>query len=487
MTVGISTQAVPETAAARNSEPIAIVGIGCRVPGGATSAAAYWDFLCAGKLGITEVPADRWDGDLLYDPDPGKPSRMITKWGGFVPNLADFDNVFFGISPREAAAMDPQQRALLHVAWEAFEDAGLPPSRLAGSRTAVFVGASINDYSQVQRMREGDLDPHGGTGNAMAIIANRLSHRFDLRGPSAVVDTACSSSLVATDLAVRALLRDDCVVALAGGVNGMFEPGPFMNFSRANMMSPRGRCPTFDASADGYVRAEGAGLVVLKRLSQALADGDRIYALIHGTAVNQDGHTSTITVPSAAAQAAMLRLATARAGRDVRDIAFIEAHGTGTPVGDPIESHAIGTVFGQPRLDQGGVVVGAGKTNTGHGESFAGILGLIKTALVVHHGQIPPNLNFATPNPHIPFAPLGLDLPLTLREYPASPEGRFAAVNSFGFGGTNACAVLGEAPAAARPLALAVKTPMPAPASGMLPLSAATPTAAATVIRSCQA
>jgi len=467
--------APPAHAVERYSEPVAIVGIGCRVPGGATSAAGYWDFLCAGKLGISEVPADRWDGELLYDPQPGKPSRMITKWAGFVPDLAAFDNTFFGISPREAASMDPQQRALLHVTWEALEDAGLPPERLAGSRTAIFVGASINDYAQIQRFRESDVDPHGGTGNAMAIIANRISHRFDLRGPSAVVDTACSSSLVATDLAVRALLRDDCVVALAGGVNGLFEPGPFINFSMANMMSPRGRCHTFDASADGYVRAEGAGIVVLKRLSQALADGDRIYALIHGTAVNQDGHTSTITVPNAESQAAMLRLATARAGRDVRDIAFVEAHGTGTPVGDPIESHAIGSVFGQPRLDLGGVVVGAGKTNTGHGESFAGILGLIKTALVVHHGQIPPNLNYSTPNPNIPFESLGLDLPLSLREYPASPDGRFAAVNSFGFGGTNACAVLGEPPAAARPVVVAARKPAKKAERLLLPLSAATP------------
>ncbi len=467
---------VPEAAdIERNIEPIAIVGIGCRVPGGANSARAYWDFLCAGKLGISEVPGDRWDGNLLYDTDPGKPGRTVTKWGGFVPELAAFDATFFGISPREAAAMDPQQRALLHVTWEALEDAGLPPEKLAGSRSAVFVGASINDYSQIQRFRDSEIDLHAGTGNAMAIIANRLSHRFDLRGPSVVVDTACSSSLVATDLAVRALLRDDCVVALAGGVNALFEPGPFINFSKANMMSPRGRCHTFDATADGYVRAEGAGVVVLKRLSQALADGDRIYALIHGTAVNQDGHTSTITVPSAESQAGMLRLAVARAGLTPRDVAFVEAHGTGTPVGDPIESHAIGSVFGQARLDQGGVVIGAGKTNTGHGESFAGILGLIKTALVVHHGQIPPNLNYSAPNPNIPFAKLGIELPLSLREYPSSPNGRFAAVNSFGFGGTNACAVLGEAPAAARPLAIAVKAPDGQPV--LLPLSAATPAA----------
>ncbi len=459
----------------RYEEPIAIVGIGCRVPGGANSARSYWDFLCAGKLGISEVPADRWDGDLLYDPEPGKPGRTVTKWGGFVPGLADFDNTFFGVSPREATAMDPQQRAMLHVTWEALEDAGLPPERLAGSRTAVYVGASINDYTQVQRLRDTDVDPHSGTGSAMAIVANRISHRFDLRGPSVVVDTACSSSLVATDLAVRALLRDDCTLALAGGVNGLFEPGVFLNFSRANMMSPRGRCHTFDASADGYVRAEGAGVVVLKRLSQALADGDRIYALIHGTAVNQDGHTSTITVPSADAQASMLRLANARAGIEPLDVGFVEAHGTGTPIGDPIEAHAIGMTYGKARLEQGGVVVGAGKTNTGHGESFAGILGLIKTALVVQNGQVPPNLNFSSPNPYIPFAELGLDLPLTLREFPKSPKGRFAAVNSFGFGGTNACAVLGEAPREARPVQVPVKGSPPA--SLLLPLSAATPSA----------
>jgi acyl transferase domain-containing protein len=327
-------------------EPIAIVGIGCRVPGGAKDWRGYGDFLAEGRLGISETPKNRWNNDIFYSATPGQPSRAVTKWGGYVDDLAEFDAAFFGISPREAESMDPQQRVMLHVVWEALEDAGLRADRLAGTRTAVYVGASVNDYSQVLRLRRAVVDPHAGTGNAMAIIANRISHRLDLRGPSVVVDTACSSSLIATDLAVRALLHDDCDLALACGVNALFDPGTFINFSHANMMSPRGRCHTFDASADGYVRAEGAGVVVLKRLSRALADGNRIHAVIRGTAVNQDGHTSTITIPSAEAQAAMLQLAVARAGLEARDISFAEAHGTGTPVGDPIESYAIGTVFG---------------------------------------------------------------------------------------------------------------------------------------------
>ncbi|HKY96130.1 MAG TPA: type I polyketide synthase, partial [Kiloniellales bacterium] len=460
---------------------------GCRVPGGAKDWRSYWDFLVAGRLGISEMPDDRWNKDLFYSTEPGRRSRTLTKWGGFVHDIAEFDAAFFGISPREAESMDPQQRVLLHVAWEALEDAGIPADRLAGSRTAVFVGASINDYTQVQRLRHGAVDSHAGTGNALSIVANRLSHRFDLRGPSVVVDTACSSSLVATDLAVSAILNDGCDLALACGVNALFDPAPFINFSAANMMSPRGRCHTFDASADGYVRAEGAGVVVLKRLSRALADGDRIHAVIRGTAVNQDGHTSTITVPSAEAQAAMLRLALSRAGLDPRDVGYVEAHGTGTPVGDPIESYAIGTTFGQPRLDIGGVVIGAGKTQIGHGESCAGILGLIKTALCLKHHAIPANLNFATPNPYIDFDGLGIDLPLKVRDWDARKGLLSAAVNSFGFGGTNASAVLSEAPRRPMPLrerseGLRARAPVPTePARPLVLLSAATQTALKTV------
>lgn len=460
-------------------EPLAIVGIGCRVPGGASDWRSYWDFLCEGRLGISEMPQDRWNLRAFWSPEPGQPGRTVTKWGGFVPDFAAFDAAFFGISPREAESMDPQQRAMLQVAWEALEDAGIPPHSLAGTRTAVFVGASLNDYSQVQRFRHGVVDPHAGTGNALSIIANRISHRLDLRGPSAVVDTACSSSLVATDLAVSAVLDDDCDLALACGVNALFDPGPFVNFSQANMMSPRGRCHTFDASADGYVRAEGAGVLVLKRLSRALADGDRIHALIRGTAVNQDGRTSTITVPSAESQAAMLRLALARSGLAARDIGFAEAHGTGTPVGDPIESYAIGTVFGRPRMDLGGVMVGAGKTNIGHAESGAGILGLIKSVLCLKHHAVPPNLNFSKPNPNIDLEGLGLDLPLKLRSWDQPSGPLAAAVNSFGFGGTNGCAILSEAPVAthARSAASAPAKRAAEPDAALAVVSAASPEA----------
>ncbi|MBL8663133.1 MAG: SDR family NAD(P)-dependent oxidoreductase [Candidatus Odyssella sp.] len=451
----------------------AIVGIGCLFPGGVRGPAQFWDFLCARRTGIREVPADRWNADAFYDPNPAAIGKARTKWGGFLDDVASFDADFFRISPREAESMDPQQRLLLHAAWEALEDAGIAPEKLAGSDTGVFVGVSINDFANISRRNTVSDNVHAGTGGSLSIVANRLSHRFDLHGPSMAVDTACSSSLVALDLACRSLDRGTCGVALAAGVNLMLDPAVSILFSKANMMSPSGKCYSFDSRADGYVRGEGIGVVVLKPLARALADGDRIYAAIRATAVNQDGQTSTITVPSAEAQSALLRQALDDAALRPVDVTFVEAHGTGTPVGDPIEAHAIGTVFGKGRGDGRRVLIGAVKSAIGHLESAAGIAGVIKAALCIRHGAVPPNYNFEKPNPNIPVDELGIAFPTAITRW--SPDGkRIAAVNSFGFGGTNACAILEDF---AGPEPAAQPRPAAAPREQIVPLSAATESA----------
>ena len=428
-------------------EPLAIVGIGCKLPGNANSPEEFWTLLRDGRSGIREVPHDRFSLEALYDPNPAAMGKTATKWGGFITGMREFDAEFFGISPREAEAMDPQQRLMLTAVWDAFEDGGISPERLRGSNTSVFVGACGSDYAQIQRFRRTGENVHAGTGSAVSIIANRVSHKFDFRGPSVAVDTACSSSLVAADMACNSIWKGQSDIAVAGGVNSLLDPGIFINFSKANMMSRTGKIRTFDAEADGYVRGEGVGAVIIKKLSKAIADGDRIYSVIRATNVNQDGGTTTISVPSAEAQGAMLREACDKARLGTSDIDFIEAHGTGTPVGDPVEARAIGLTFGTHRNRKRKILVGAGKTNTGHLESAAGITGLIKATLCLYNKQITRNLNFKRPNPAIPFDELGIDLPREHMAWEAdNGRPRRAAVNSFGFGGTNACAVLEEAP-----------------------------------------
>ena len=454
--------------------PVAIVGIGCRFPGSASSPSAFWNLLKSKTCAIGEVPSDRWNSKRFYSPHADAPMKAISKWGGFTREMWDFDAEFFGISPREAEAMDPQQRMFLLVTWEAFEDAGIAPDRLAGTNTGVFVGISTTDYQGFQGKVGLDTDlSHSCTGAAPSIVANRVSNRLNFRGPSMAIDTACSSSLVAAELACRNLWSRDCDVAVAGGVNALLLPQVYVNFSKARMLSPTGRVLTFDARADGFVRAEGAGAVILKRLEDALADGDRVYAVITAMAVNQDGYTPTLTVPSAEAQAKMLRQVCSDAGIRPEDVGYVEAHGTGTPVGDPIEASAIGSVFGIGRERNNKLVVGSAKTNVGHLESGAGVVGLIKTALSVYHGEIPPNPNFKSINPNIPIDKLNIEI---AREHsPWRAKGRRrAVVNSFGFGGTNASAVVEEAPA----------TPAPIPTTGgtakrqwVVALSAATATA----------
>jgi acyl transferase domain-containing protein len=432
-------------------EPIAIVGIGCRFPGGANSPESFWDMMCAGTDATRDVPPDRWDIHSFYDPDPAKPGKLKTYHGGFLDQIDQFDAQFFGVSPREAACLDPQQRLLLEVTWEALEDAGIPPERLVGSPTGVFVGAFTLDYMVMQfHTSSRDLiDANTAAGSMMTMVSNRLSYVFDLRGPSMSVDTACSSSLVAVHLACQSLWRNECTLALAGGVNVMTTPEYTIAESKGGFLAPDGRCKAFDARANGYARGEGAGIVVLKSLSQALSDGDPIYAVIRGTAVNQDGHTNGITVPNGEAQKALLREACRQAGVVPSQLQYVEAHGTGTPVGDPIEANALGTELANGRPAETPCVIGSVKTNIGHLEAAAGVAGLIKATLCLRHRAIPPHLHLQTPNPNIPFDELRLHVPLTLEPWPEHTGQALAGVNSFGFGGTNAHVVLAEAPPAA--------------------------------------
>jgi acyl transferase domain-containing protein/NADPH:quinone reductase-like Zn-dependent oxidoreductase/thioesterase domain-containing protein/SAM-dependent methyltransferase/acyl carrier protein len=430
--------------------PVAIVGVGCRFPGGANDPESFWSLLMEGRSGIREVPLDRWNLARYYDPDPGAVGTMVTKWGGFVDGLDAFDAHFWSVSPREAMRMDPQQRWLLEVAWEAIEDSGVAPSRLRGERVGVFVGISATDYGGVQLPNLEGIDAYTNSGSTLSIASNRISYMLDLKGPSLSVDTACSSSAVAVWLACRSLWAGECVAALVGGVNAIITPHATVGFSKAAMVSRSGQCFAFDARANGYVRGEGAGVVYLKPLAAALVDGDRIYAVIRGAAVNQDGHTSSMTVPSVEGQTAMLREAYAQAGVPPNRVAYVEAHGTGTPVGDPIEATALGRVLGEGRPSGTPCPIGSVKTNIGHLEAGSGIAGLIKAALVLHKRMIPPSRNFETPNPNIPFETLRLrvaagEQPLVALD--GAPP--VVGVNSFGFGGTNAHVVLEAAPPSA--------------------------------------
>jgi acyl transferase domain-containing protein/NADPH:quinone reductase-like Zn-dependent oxidoreductase/acyl carrier protein len=424
------------------NEPIAIIGIGCRFPGGANSPAAFWKLMLDGVDATGEIPPDRWDVDAYYHPNRNAPGKMHTRRGGFVSGLELFDAAFFGISPREACRVSPQQRLLLETAWEALEDAGLPVEHLAVKKTGVFIGISNEDYGETRLRDIGRIDAYTCTGSAMSIAANRISYCFNFDGPSLAVDTACSSSLVAAHLACQSLWRKESDVALVGGVNVLLTPERFVGFSKASMLSPDGRCYAFDARANGYVRAEGAGVVVLKPVAQAQADGDRIYAVILATAINQDGRTAGLSLPSGAAQETLLRDVYARAGVLPQAVQYVEMHGTGTPAGDPIEADAVGRVLGIDRGNADVCRIGSVKTNIGHLESGSGIAGLIKLALALKQGQIPASLHCETPNPQIDFRELQLRVQRETEAWPESGDGRIAGINSFGFGGTNAHAVL---------------------------------------------
>ncbi|PWK78543.1 acyl transferase domain-containing protein [Lentzea atacamensis] len=432
---------------AEHTEPIAVIGIGCRMPGGVTGPDSLWDLLDSGTDAVQPIPPERWDVDRYYSPEPGRSARMSARRGGFLDDVATFDAAFFGISGRVAEQMDPQQRLLLEVCWEAFEDAGIVPDSLAGSRVGVFVGAFNQDYGGMQTAL-GELESlgtHSATGTFLSIVSNRLSHVFDLRGPSMTIDTACSSSLVAVHLAVESIHRGESELAVAAGVSLMLTPQVAISLSQASMLSPEGVSRAFDADASGYVRGEGAGVVVLKPLSRAQFDRDRIYAVIRGSAVNQDGRTQGITVPSGEAQIANFRSALETARVLPADVGYVEAHGTGTPVGDPIEANSLGRVLSEGRDEGRQAYLGSIKTNIGHLEAGAGIAGLIKAALSIHHRKVPGNLHFVTPNPEIDFT--HLTVPTATVPWPAHYSQAIASVNSFGFGGTNANVVLAERPA----------------------------------------
>jgi acyl transferase domain-containing protein len=427
------------------SEPIAIVGMGCRFPG-ADNPAEFWRLLSGGVDAIREIPPERWNLDDYYDPDVSVPGKMYTRWGGFLDRIDEFDADFFGISPREAIRIDPQQRVFLEVAWEALENAGIPPDSLAESRTGVYVGVIGSDYAFLQARDLTDMDVFSGTGVSHAVLANRLSYVFNLHGPSIALDTACSSSLVTLHLACRSLREGETDLALAGGVNLMLSPGLTVTLSKAHMMSPDGRCKAFDASADGYVRSEGCGLVVLKRLRDALANGDRILAVVRGTAVNHDGRSNGLSAPNGPAQEAVLRAALQDAGLSPNDIGYIEAHGTGTRLGDPIEIEALRSVLCQDRPPTSPLMLGSVKTNIGHLESAAGIAGLIKLILVLQHRQVPPHLHLNNINPLLAIENAPMMIPTQLRSWTSNGAPLRAGVSSFGFGGTNGHVIVEEPP-----------------------------------------
>jgi malonyl CoA-acyl carrier protein transacylase len=432
------------------AEPIAIICMGCRFPGGANNPEAFWQVLRDGVDAITEVPSDRWDVDAYYDPDPDAPGKMYTRYGGFLDEVDKFDAEFFGISPREAVSMDPQQRLLLEVSWEALENAGLVPDKLGGSQTGVFVGVMENDYSKLHLKADDStcIGAYYVTGNHFSFTAGRISYILGLQGPSIAVDTACSSSLVAIHLACQSLRSGECNLALSGGVNLLLSPELHIAMCKFKALAPDGRCKSFDAAADGFGQGEGCGVVVLKRLSDALADGDNILALIRGSAINHDGPSSGLTVPNGLAQQVLIRKALANAGVQPAQVSYVEAHGTGTFLGDPIEVRALGAVLGEGRSENKRLIIGSAKTNLGHLDSAAGVVGLIKVVLSLHHEEIPPHLHFKEINPHISLDEVPVTIPTRRIPWPAGNKPRIAGVSSFGFSGTNAHVVVEEAPAA---------------------------------------
>ncbi|CAB3782072.1 type I polyketide synthase [Pararobbsia alpina] len=428
---------------------IAIVGMACRFPGGVTGPDEFWSLLRDERDAVTQVPAERFGTDFFQHPSKREPGKSYTFAAGVLDDVAGFDADFFGISPREAKQMDPQQRILLELAWETFEDAGLRPREMEGRNCAVYVGVASSDYGNRTVDDLSTIDPYSATGNTLSIASNRVSYVFDLRGPSMSIDTACSSSLVALHQACQALQSGDAEMALAGGVNLLVHPLGFVTFSKASMLSPNGRCRAFDGSGDGYVRSEGGGMVLLKSLECALADGDTIHAVIAGSGVNSDGYSQGgISVPGAATQAALLKSVYERAGVDPRSLAYLEAHGTGTSVGDPIEARALMEVAAAGRPIEKPLLIGSVKTNVGHLETASGMAGLLKAILCLKHRAVPRSLHFTTPNPNIDFEAGRLRVVDRYTSLASSAEPLVMGVNSFGFGGTNAHVVLREAPKA---------------------------------------
>ncbi|HXT68205.1 MAG TPA: polyketide synthase, partial [Vicinamibacterales bacterium] len=430
-------------------EPIAVVGIGCRFPG-ADTPERFWDVLIEGRDLSRDIPSDRWDVDAHYNPDPAAPNGMYTRRGSFLDDVYSFDAQFFGLSPRETRSIDPQHRLLLEAAWEALENAAIAPSTLSGTRAGIFVGISAFDHALRLAQMDRDADAHSGIGNTLSAAAGRLAYTLGTMGPCLAVDTACSSSLVAVHLACQQLRNGDCSLALAAGVNLILLPDITSHLCKAQMLSPDGRCKTFDSRADGYGRGEGGAVIVLKRLSDALAHGDRVIAVVRGSAVNQDGRSGGLTVPNGAAQEQVIKEALRQAGLSPADISYIEAHGTGTILGDPIEIEALASVFGPGRHENQPLRVGSVKTNVGHLEAAAGIAGLVKVLLALRHETLPRHLHVEKPNTHIPWSRLPIRVCTESAPW-RTGDGRLAAgISSFGITGTNAHVVVEEAPAAVR-------------------------------------
>ena len=434
------------------SEPIAIIGMSCRFPGQANDPEKFWQLLARGGDGVSEIPRDRWDVDNYYDQNPNSPGKMYTKFGGFLEGIDKFDPLFFRISPKEALSIDPQHRLLLEVTWEALENAGNIPERLSGSLTGVFVGITLNDYGKIvkQGKPSKNLEPYGVTGLPLNAAAGRISYTFGFTGPCMSIDTACSSSLVAIHQACQSLRANECDMALAGGVNLILVPDSMIATSKAKMLSVDGRCKTFDETADGMGRGEGCGMIVLKRLSDAEAQGDSILALIRGSAVNQDGPSSGLTVPNGSSQERVMRQALAMAKIDPADVNYIEAHGTGTPLGDPIELRSIAKVYAKAHSQAQPLVIGSAKTNLSHIETAAGVAATIKVVLQLQHKQIAPHLHFKEPTPNFNWDNYPISIPNQLMPWQVNQQSRLAGINSFGASGTNVHLVLEEAPTTVR-------------------------------------
>jgi len=411
----------------QKSEPIAVIGMACRFPG-ADSPEDYWRLLEEGRDATRDAPADRWDMDAFYDPDPDAPGKIAARRGGYLDDVANFDAALFGVSPREALSMDPQQRLMLETAWQALERSGLAPESLAGVDVGVFLGLCNSDHFLRMAGRGLEtLDNYLASGNAPSVAAGRIAYSLGFSGPAITVDTACSSSLVALQMACRSLRARETTIALAAGVNVICAPETAIALSRGRMLAPDGRCKTFDASADGFARGEGCGVLILKRLSDARSDKDQILAVIRGAAVNQDGRSGGLTVPSGPAQQAVIDAALADAGLKPADIDYVEAHGTGTSLGDPIEVRALAAAYGPGRSAP--LLVGSAKSNIGHLESAAGIAGVMKTILALRAGRLPKSLHFSTPNPYIPWDEIPIEVVAEGRAWPKRGAPRRAGVS----------------------------------------------------------
>ena len=427
-------------------EPIAIIGMACRFPGGCDTPEKFWQLLRDGRDAVGDIPSERWDVDALYDPDPNAPGKIFTRRGAFLKNVDHFDPQFFGVSPREAMSLDPQQRLLLETAWEALENAGQAPDALKESLTGVFLAMCKTDYAELQLATNDPvfLDTYYASGNAYSTAAGRIAYILGLQGACLTVDTACSSSLVATHLACRSLRARESNLALVGGVNLVLSPNNTITFSKSSMLAADGRCKTFDASADGFVQGEGCAMIALKRLSDAQKDGDPIMAVIRGTAINQDGASSGLTAPNGSSQQAVINTALRDAGLQPRDVDYVETHGTGTSLGDPIEVQALGAALGKGRPSENPLLLGAVKSNVGHLEACAGLAGLFKLVLSLQNRQLPASLHFNKPNPFIPWQKLPVKVVTELSDWQAHDGKRRGGLSAFGFSGTNAHVIVEE-------------------------------------------